>query len=212
MLGAVPRRVPCLPGETRASAVSLLSWPAPPLGSFFQHLRVAQRNPKALQQGRVPRRTSDLGRLLGLLPSFGDIGGVGSGGVGRAAVAVHLTCMHLCAQLSCVLVARSTRSVPQPAARTVGSQKTVGSWAPVWLVVIAPWGCCGTPRASVCPLACVPASLGTIAMPLAVPSGRTATTGEGRGLCREAKSLGLKRWSLGKRGRAWSPVGSGHVA
>lgn len=36
MLGAVPRRVPCLPGETGPSAVSLLSQLAAPLHSF-QH-------------------------------------------------------------------------------------------------------------------------------------------------------------------------------
>lgn len=80
-----------------------------------------------------------------------------------------LTCMCLYVQLSCVLVVKSTRSVPQYAVETVGSQKTVGSWAAVWPVVPAPWGCCGTLRASVCPPACAPASSEPIAMHLAVP-------------------------------------------
>lgn len=151
MLGAVPRRVPCLPGETGPSAVSLLSQPAAPLHSL-QH-----RGSRDFAAGEGPRRISDLRRLLALF-SFGGKG-----------AEQPLTCMCLCAQLSCVLVARSTRSVPQHAVATAGSLKTVGSWTAVWPAVIAPWGCCGTPRASVCPPTCAPASLGPIAMPLAVP-------------------------------------------
>lgn len=160
MLGTVPRRVPCFPGETRPSAVGLLSRPAPSPGSFFQHLLgMAQWDPMALQQGRVPRRTSDLGSLLGL-PSFRDVGTIGSGGVGRAAVAVPLTCMHLCAQLSCVLVARSTRSVPQCAVGTVGRLKAVGSWAAVWPVVIAPLGLLWDPEGQCVPPGSCPCQLG----------------------------------------------------
>lgn len=59
--------------------------------------------------------------------------------------------------------------MPQRVVTTVGSQKTVGSWAAVWLVAAARQGCYGTLRASVCPPACAPASLELIAMFLAVP-------------------------------------------
>lgn len=61
-----------------------------------------------------------------------------------------LICIHSCVQLFRVLVARSTRSVPQCVVTIVGSQRTVKSWASVWLVVIVPWDYCGTLRASVC--------------------------------------------------------------
>ena len=84
-------------------------------------------------------------------------------------VAMPLTCVCPCAQLLCVLVARSTESVPQHAVNTAGNQRTVESWAAVWLVVTVLWGCCGTLRASVCPPACALASSEPVAMPLAVP-------------------------------------------
>ena len=82
---------------------------------------------------------------------------------------MSLTCICLCAQLSCVPGARSTRSVPRRVVKTVGSQKTVGSWAAVWLGVTAPQGCYGTPKASACPPTCAPASLELNAMLPAVP-------------------------------------------
>lgn len=84
-------------------------------------------------------------------------------------MAMPLTCVCPCAQPFCVLVARSTKSVPQHAVNTVGSQRTVGSWAAVWPVVTVLWGCCGTLRASVCPPARAPASSELVAMPLVVP-------------------------------------------
>lgn len=156
-LGAVPRRVPRLPGGARPSAVSLLSQPVQLGGT--QEL---SRGRGGLPGGPLTvadcwlacsRRHRECGILRG----------------DRAAEAMPLTCLCLCVQLSCVLGARSTRSVPRCAVEAAGSQRTAGSWAAVWLVVTAPQGCSGTPRASVCPPACAPASSEPVAMPLAVP-------------------------------------------
>lgn len=189
LLVTVPGRVPCLPRGPRPSAVSVCSWLAPPQGLPSQpSLGTAQRDPRAVLLGRLPRRTSDCGKWLSL-PSFRGRASGGSRGVGRAAAAMCLISMCVCAQLSCVLGARSTRSVPQHAVKPGGSQKTVGTWAAVWLVVTALQGCCGTLRASACPPACAPASLEPIAMPLAVPSWKTATTGKGGSLLWGGKAL-----------------------
>lgn len=62
MLGAVPRRGPCLPGETGPSAVSLLSQLAAPL------LHPSSTGgSRGFAAGEGPRRISDLCRLLALL-------------------------------------------------------------------------------------------------------------------------------------------------
>lgn len=85
--------------------------------------------------------------------------------------------------------------MPQCVVKTVGSQKTVRSWGAVCLVVTVPQDCSGTPRASVCPPACAPASLELSAMHLAVSPRRTVTTGEGGGLG-GGRELGGKEMEL----------------
>lgn len=90
-----------------------------------------------------------------------------------------LICMYPCVQLSCVLVARNTRSVPQCVVITVGSPKSVKSLAAVWPVVTVPPDCCGAWRANVCLPACAPVSLKAAITPLAWPPPRkTAATGK----------------------------------
>lgn len=77
--------------------------------------------------------------------------------------------IYSCVQLSRVLVARCTRSVPQCVVTIVGSQRIVKSLAAVWLVVIVPQDYCGTWRASVCLPACATVNLEAIVMPLTPP-------------------------------------------
>jgi hypothetical protein len=84
-------------------------------------------------------------------------------------VARLLICIHSCVQLFRVLVARCTRSVPQCVVTIVGSQRTVKSWASVWLVVIVPRDYCGTLKASVCLPACATVNLEAIGTPLTPP-------------------------------------------
>lgn len=121
--------------------MSLLSQPAAPLHSF-QH-----RGIQGFAAGKGPRGISDLRRLLALF-SFG-----------RQGAEQPLTCMCLCAQLSCVPVARSTRSVPQRAVTTAGSLKTVGSWTAVWPAVLPPGTAVGPEGQCVPPNLC-PCQLG----------------------------------------------------
>lgn len=80
-----------------------------------------------------------------------------------------LICMYSCVQLSHVLVARCTRSVPQCVVIIVGSQRIVKSLAAVWLVVIVPQDYCGTLRASVCLLACATVNSEAVVTPLTPP-------------------------------------------
>lgn len=68
--------------------------------------------------------------------------------------------------------------MPQHAVTTAGSQRIAKIWVAVWPAATAPQGFYGTLRANVCPPACVLASLEPVSMPPAVPSQRTATTGE----------------------------------
>lgn len=90
-----------------------------------------------------------------------------------------LICMYPCAQLSCALVGRNTRSVPQCVAITVENQKSVKSLAVVCLGVTVPRDCCGTLRVNVCLPACAPVSLEAVVTTLAtLPPRKTAATGK----------------------------------
>lgn len=84
-------------------------------------------------------------------------------------VARLLICMYSCVQLSRVLVARCTRSVPHCVVTIVGSQRSVKSLTAVWLVVIVPRDYCGTLRASACLPACATVNSEAKVTPLTPP-------------------------------------------